>query len=323
MMIKLIINVVVNHSARCCASRSCQPARGLDRDNGANPTAMVVSNVNLKVLSATVPMLTIMINVVTSFLFTSNFSFSGINVKLCNVKVTTMNVLSALKVALTASTCKPVTSGTNKGTRVSNLNRRMHGHASTLSSLNGAATTANGKFTVNSTTLAKLTLLTSCVRRVHVKLAHLKAVRLAVPGNSIVTATGTAFISFVGCCSIALVGPGMLSNVFVNSVVTFLFYKLAVGTINHTTKRVISRMHHRFHRVGNVLAKRTRPSCRHYITVSAGNTRHRVIVPSLVTVVTPVLAKIVFKIAKIINLLVNNLDDNFMLTVFVTGTNNT
>lgn len=317
------MNVVVKQSARCCASRSCHPARGLDRDKGANPTAIVVSNVNLKVLSATVPIVTIIVNVVTSCLFTSNFSFSGINLKLCNVNVTTMNVLSALNVALTASTCKPVTSGTNNGTRVSNLNRRIHGHASTLSSLNGAATTANGNFTVNSTTLAKLTLLTSCIRRVHVKLAHLKAARLSLPRNSTITLRSTAFFSFVRRCSIALVGPGILSNVFLNSVVTFLFYKLAVGTMKHTTTRVMSRIHHRFHRVGKVLAKRARPSCRHYITVSAGKTRHRVIVPSLVTVVTPVTAKLVFNIPNILNLLVNKLDDNFILTVFVTGTNNT
>lgn len=320
---KLIINVIVNHSARCCASRSCQPARGLDRDNGANPTAIVVSNVKLNVLSATVPIITIMVNVVTSCLLTSNFSFGGIKVKLCNVNVTTINVLSALNVALTASTCNPVTSGTNNGTRVSSLNGRIHGHASTLSSLKGAATTAKGNFTVNSTTLAKLTLLTSCVRRVHVKLAHLNGLRLAFPGKSAVDATGTAFMSFVGCCRMGLVGPGMLSNVFLNSVVTFLFYNLAVGTIKHTTKRVMSRMHHRFHRVGNVLAKRARPSCRHYITVSAGKTRQRVMIPSLVTVVTPVLAKLVFNIPNMLKLLVNKLDDNFMLTVFVTGTNKT
>lgn len=313
----------MNHSARCCASRSCHPARGLDRDKGAKPTAIVVSNVNLKVLSATVPIVTIIINVVTSCLLTTTNSFTGVNVKLCKVNVTTINVLSALKVALTASTCNPVTSGTNKGTRVSNLNRRIHGHASTLSSLKGAATTAKGNFTVNSTTLAKLTLLTSCVRRVHVKLAHLNGVSLAFSSKGAVDITGTAFVSFVGCCRIGLVGPGMLSKVFLNSVVTFLFYKLAVGTIKHTTKRVISRIHHRFHRVGNVLAKRTRPSCRHYIRVSAGKTRHRVILPSLVTVVTPVFAKLIFNIPNILNLLVNNLDDNFILTVFVTGTNNT
>lgn len=264
-----------------------------------------------------------MTKVVYSFLFTSNFSFGGMKVKLCNVNVTTIKVLSALKVALTASTCKPVTSGTNNGTRVSNLNGRMHGHASTLSSLNGAATTANGKFTVNSTTLANLTLLTSCIRRVGVNLLQLNRAILAFSSNGTVRMSGTSFSSFVVCCSIALVGPGILTKVFLNSVVTFVFYKLAVGTIKQTTKRVIRRMHHRFHRVPKVLAKGTRPSCTHYITVSAGKTRRRVIAPSLLTVVTPVLANLVFKIAKIIKLLVNNLDAKFMLTVFVTGSKNT
>lgn len=234
-----------------------------------------------------------------------------------------MNVLSALKVALTASTCKPVTSGTNNGTRVDKLNGRMHGHASTLSSLNGAATTANGNFTVNSTTLANLTLLTSCMRRVHVKLAQLKRAVLRLPGNVAMGIRGTDFASCVLCCSMALVGPGILDNVFLNDVVTFLFYNLAVGTMNQTTTRVMRRIHHRFHRVGKVLAKRTRPSCTHYMRVSAGKTRHRVMFPSLLTVVTPVTAKLVFNIPNIVNLLVNNLSSNFILTVFVTGTKNT
>lgn len=65
-MIKLVMNVIVNHSARCCASRSCGPARQLTRDKGANPTAIVVSNVKLNVISAAVPMLTMMANVVLS-----------------------------------------------------------------------------------------------------------------------------------------------------------------------------------------------------------------------------------------------------------------
>ncbi len=176
---------------------------------------------------------------------------------------------------------------------------------------------------MNSTTLANLTLLTSCIRRVHVKLAHLKRAILRLPGKVAISIRATSFASCVLCCSIALVGPGILDNVFLNDVVTFLFYKLAVGTINHTTTRVIRRIHHRFHRVGKVLANRTRPSCTHYIRVSAGKTRHRVMFPSILTVVTPVTANIVFNIPNIVNLLVNNLSSNFMLTVFVTGTNNT
>lgn len=66
MIVKLVINVIVKRSARFCASRSCGPARGLTRDKGANPTAIVVSNVKLKVMSAAVPIVTIMTNVVLS-----------------------------------------------------------------------------------------------------------------------------------------------------------------------------------------------------------------------------------------------------------------
>ncbi len=272
------------------------------------------------------PIVAVSITVVVDCLYTGRFSLSvstrDVRAKLCNVNVTTIKVLSALNVALTASTCKPVTSGTNNGTRVTRLNRSIEGHASTLSTLNGAATTANGNFTVNSTTLATLTLLTSCVRRIGVTVSEMKR---AVAGltKSAVSTTRTAVPSFVGCFRVGLVGPGILVKLFVNTVTTFLFYKLAVNTINHTTKGVIRRIHERFERVGNVLTNANAPSCDHYIRVSAHDTRGRVVIPSLLTVTVPVVINVILNITKIVNLLMNNLTTKFALTVFVTGTNKT
>lgn len=320
---------MVNRTARCCASRDCAPARGVTRTSRANPTAIVVGNVKANVVSAVVPMIAVSMTVVLDCLYTGNFSVSlstgSVDANLCNVNVTTINVLSALNVALTASTCKPVTSGTNNGTRVDKLNGRIHRHASTLSTLNGAATTANGNFTVNSTTLATLTLLTSCVRRVGVTVVHTISGngRCLSTTNGIFSPAGTDAVSFVRFFRIGLVGPGILIKTFLKTVTTFLFYNLAVNTMNHTTRSVIRRIHHRFHRVGNVLRNGTAPSCNHYIRVDAHDTRHRVVIPSLLTVIVPVIINLILNMTNILNLLANNLTTNFALTIFVSGSNNT
>ncbi len=266
MFSKLLTNILVNCFARCCASSSCGPARGLSNSSRANTTAVVVSNVTLNVGSATVPIVVINTSVVTDCFFTNNVTSFRDN--LCNMNLSTMNVLSALNVALTASTCNPITSGTNNVTRVDKLPNRMERHASTLSSLNGAATTANGNFTVNSTTLATLTLVISCASRVSG----------AIPS----TLRG-----------LDVAGPTMLVNLFINTVLPFLFSTLAVRTIKHTTRGVIVRMHERFERVGNLLSNGTSTSCRAYISVYAGSSLGRVVTPTSLKILSPVVMNLV------------------------------
>ncbi len=263
----LVTNILVNGTARCCASSDCGPAGGLTTADRANATAVVVNNLSMNVLSALVPVIVVTVYILATFCISNNGrDTTG---KLCNVTVSTINVLSALNVALTASTCNPITSGTNNVTRVTNLRRRMHRHASTLSSLNGAATTANGNFTVNSTTLATLTLVMSCV-------SGIRSVSDDVSGLG----------------SLTVAGPAILVNLFVNTYLPFMFTTVAVGSINHTTRDIMGRIHHRFGRVGNLVSNGTRTSCTSYISLYAGTDLRRVVLPAVITIIMPVVIKV-------------------------------
>lgn len=314
----LLSGVIIGKSTEYYTSHSYSPTRKLAESSQTGPATVIIGGMGLGMISTAIPVITIAVTIVLSYLCASGFSFSvdSIGSGLYGISIAAVGMLSTLGITLATDAYGPIADNAGGNAQMSGLDPEVRKRTDVLDSL-GNTTAATGKgFAIGSAALTALALLASYIEEIRIALQHIGVQAIAV-GDKLVDVTSATIIDIIGYYQVNLMNPKVLVGVFIGSMMAFLFCGLTMNAVGRAAQKMVTEVRRQFREIQGILTSERRPDYARCVEISTRGAQHEMVLPSVVAIVVPVLTGLTLGVAGVMGLLVGGLASGFVLAVFL------
>ena len=284
---------------------------------------MIIKGIGTGMISTCVPVLTISVAIMLSYLCANGFDLSmsaaSISHGLYGIGIAAVGMLSTLGITLATDAYGPIADNAGGNAEMSGLGEEIRHRTDALDAL-GNTTAATGKgFAIGSAALTALALLASYVEEI--KLAMSRAV---ADGRQFLDAAGQVFEpakatmpDFMNFFQVNLMNPRVLVGAFLGAMAAFLFCGLTMGAVGRAAVKMVSEVRRQFHEIKGILEGKATPDYGRCVEISTKSAQHEMILPSLLAIIIPIVVGMVLGVAGVLGLLVGGLAAGFTLAVFM------
>lgn len=314
----LFAGVIIGKATEYYTSHSYKPTQKLAESAETGAATVIIGGVGLGMISTAIPVLTIAVAIVLSFLFATGFSFeqSQISLGLYGISIAAVGMLSTLGITLATDAYGPIADNAGGNAQMSELDPKVRESTDILDAL-GNTTAATGKgFAIGSAALTALALLASYIEEIKIGLAHIGTEVLEIGGRTVEVAQAT-IPDMVEYYHITLMNPRVLAGIFIGSMMAFLFCGLTMNAVGRAAQKMVQEVRRQFNTIAGILEGKTRPDYARCVEISTKAAQHEMIFPSLLAIVVPILVGVVLGEAGVIGLLTGALGAGFVLAIFL------
>src|SRR5574344_2724046 len=172
-VVGLIVGIVIGKSTEYYTSQSYKPTRKFAESGKTGPATVIINGIGLGMMSTAIPVVTVVIGVVISFLLASNGDLSQIGQGLYGIGIAAVGMLSTLGITLATDAYGPIADNAGGNAEMAGLGKEVRQRTDALDSL-GNTTAATGKgFAIGSAALTALALLASYIEEIRMGLERL------------------------------------------------------------------------------------------------------------------------------------------------------
>ncbi len=319
----LAAGVIIGQATEYYTSQSYKPTQEIAKASQAGPAPVIIKGIATGMISTCVPVLTISVAIMLSFLCANGFSLSmsatAISHGLYGIGIAAVGMLSTLGITLATDAYGPIADNAGGNAEMSGLGEDVRHRTDALDAL-GNTTAATGKgFAIGSAALTALALLASYVEEV--KLAMNRAV---AGGEQFVDALGHAFDpakasipDFMAFFQVNLMNPKVLVGMFIGAMAAFLFCGLTMGAVARAAGKMVDEVRRQFREIKGILEGKATPDYGRCVEISTRSAQHEMILPSLLAIIIPILTGVVLGVSGVLGLLAGSLAAGFTLAVFM------
>ena len=312
----LVTGVVIGQSTEYYTSQSYRPTRRISESGQTGPATVIISGLGLGMLSTAVPVLAVVAGIIVSFLLAAGGDLSNVSMGLYGIGMASVGMLSTLGITLATDAYGPIADNAGGNAEMSGLGEEVRHRTDALDSL-GNTTAATGKgFAIGSAALTGLALLASYVEEVRIGLERIGQTSLELPGRTVRLAEAS-FADFMQYYDVTLMNPKVLAGMFVGAMMAFLFCGLTMNAVGRAAARMVEEVRRQFREIKGILTGDAEPDYGRCVTISTKAAQHEMVVPSLLAIVVPVVAGLVFGVSGVLGLLIGGLSAGFALAVFM------
>ena len=256
----LLSGVIIGKSTEYYTSHSYSPTRKLAESSQTGPATVIIGGMGLGMISTAIPVITIAVTIVLSYLCASGFSFSvdSIGSGLYGISIAAVGMLSTLGITLATDAYGPIADNAGGNAQMSGLDPEVRKRTDVLDSL-GNTTAATGKgFAIGSAALTALALLASYIEEIKIALQHIGVQAIAV-GDKLVDVTSATIIDIIGYYQVNLMNPKVLVGVFIGSMMAFLFCGLTMNAVGRAAQKMVTEVRRQFREIQGILTSERRP----------------------------------------------------------------
>ena len=220
----LLAGVIIGKATEYYTSHSYKPTQALAESSQTGPATVIINGIGLGMISTCIPVVTIVIAILVSYLCATGFSFDPefISNGLYGISIAAVGMLSTLGITLATDAYGPIADNAGGNAQMSELDPEVRHRTDTLDAL-GNTTAATGKgFAIGSAALTALALLASYIEEIKIGLQHMGTAVLQL-GDKVVNVTEATIPQIVQYYQVNLMNPRVLSGVFVGAMMAFLF----------------------------------------------------------------------------------------------------
>ena len=314
----LLSGVVIGKATEYYTSHSYKPTQKLAESARTGSATVIISGVGLGMISTAIPVITIAVAILLSYLCATGFSFdpSLISNGLYGISIAAVGMLSTLGITLATDAYGPIADNAGGNAQMSGLDPEVRQKTDVLDAL-GNTTAATGKgFAIGSAALTALALLASYIEEIKIGLSHVGRTTIEIAGEVVDVAQAT-IPQIVEYYQVNLMNPRVLVGVFIGAMMAFLFCGLTMNAVGRAAQKMVTEVRRQFREIKGILTGEQRPDYARCVEISTLGAQHEMILPSVIAIVVPVLAGVCLGPAGVMGLLVGGLGAGFILAIFL------
>ncbi len=323
-VVGLAAGVIIGQATEYYTSHSYRPTQKLAESAETGPATVIISGVGLGMLSTAIPVVTIAVAILLSYLCAIGFDMANmltadnLSIGLYGVGIAAVGMLSTLGITLATDAYGPIADNAGGNAQMSELDPEVRKRTDVLDAL-GNTTAATGKgFAIGSAALTGLALLASYIEEIKIALGHLGRQITNVAGEMINAADATIpdIMSFY---HVDLMNPVVLVGVFIGAMMSFLFCGLTMNAVGRAAQSMVTEVRRQFREIKGILTKEATPDYARCVEISTKGAQREMLLPSLIAIIVPVLVGLILGPAGVMGLLIGGLGSGFVLAVFMSN----
>ena len=312
----LAVGVVIGQATEYYTSQSYRPTRRISESGTTGAATVSISGLGLGMLSTAIPVIAVVTGIIASYLLASGGDFSNVSMGLYGIGTAAVGMLSTLGITLATDAYGPIADNAGGNAEMSGLGEEVRRRTDALDSL-GNTTAATGKgFAIGSAALTGLALLASYVEEVRIGLTRMGTETIDVAGQA-VDVSVASFRDFMTYYDVTLMNPKVLSGMFIGAMMAFLFCGLTMNAVGRAASKMVDEVRRQFRDIKGILTGEAEPDYGRCVMISTRAAQREMVLPSLLAIVVPILAGLVFGVSGVLGLLIGGLSAGFALAVFM------
>lgn len=314
----LLAGVIIGKATEYYTSHSYKPTQKLAESAKTGSATVIISGMGLGMISTAIPVVTIAVAIMLSYLFATGFSLDPalISKGLYGISIAAVGMLSTLGITLATDAYGPIADNAGGNAQMSGLDPEVRQKTDVLDAL-GNTTAATGKgFAIGSAALTALALLASYIEEVKIGLMHIGKETLIL-GDKIVDVASATIPQMVEYYQVNLMNPRVLVGVFIGAMMSFLFCGLTMNAVGRAAQKMVTEVRRQFAEIKGILTGERRPDYARCVEISTLGAQREMIFPSLIAIAVPVLTGLCLGVAGVMGLLAGGLGSGFVLAVFL------
>lgn len=314
----LLAGVIIGKATEYYTSHSYKPTQKLAESAKTGSATVIISGMGLGMISTAIPVVTIAVAIMLSYLFATGFSLDPalISKGLYGISIAAVGMLSTLGITLATDAYGPIADNAGGNAQMSGLDPEVRQKTDVLDAL-GNTTAATGKgFAIGSAALTALALLASYIEEVKIGLLHIGRETLTL-GDKIVDVASATIPQMVEYYQVNLINPRVLVGVFIGAMMSFLFCGLTMNAVGRAAQKMVTEVRRQFAEIKGILTGERRPDYARCVEISTLGAQREMIFPSLIAIAVPVLTGLCLGVAGVMGLLAGGLGSGFVLAVFL------
>ncbi len=318
----LVAGIIIGQSTEYYTSHSFKPTRRIAESGKTGPATVIITGVGTGMISTAIPVITIAIAIMLSFMFAINFDMvnmteaHNLSLGLYGIGIAAVGMLSTLGITLATDAYGPIADNAGGNAQMSNLEPEVRRRTDVLDAL-GNTTAATGKgFAIGSAALTALALLASYIEEVKIALAHIGQNTIDVAGKVVNVAEAT-IPDFMEYYQVNLMNPKVLAGVFLGSVMSFVFCGLTMNAVGRAAEQMVEEVRRQFREIVGIMDGTGKPDYARCVEISTRGAQREMLLPSILAIAVPVIIGVVFGVAGVMGLLIGGLGSGFVLAIFM------
>ena len=321
----LVAGVIIGQATEYFTSQSYKPTQAISEASQTGSATVIIKGIGTGMISTMVPVVTISVAIMLSFLFANGFDLSmstaSISHGLYGIGIAAVGMLSTLGITLATDAYGPIADNAGGNAEMSGLGEDVRKRTDALDAL-GNTTAATGKgFAIGSAALTALALLASYVEEIKIAM-----VRAAEGGRTFVNAAGQVFNpaeaginDFMEFFQVTLINPKVLVGTFIGAMAAFLFCGLTMGAVGRAAGAMVDEVRRQFREIKGILEGKATPDYGRCVEISTRSAQREMILPSLLAIIIPIITGAALGVAGVLGLLTGGLAAGFTLAIFMSN----
>ncbi len=317
----LLAGVIIGQATEYYTSHSYKPTQKISEASKTGAATVIIKGVGTGMISTMVPVVTISVAILLSYLCANGFQFEvtaeNLSRGLYGIGIAAVGMLSTLGITLATDAYGPIADNAGGNAEMSQLGEEVRHRTDALDAL-GNTTAATGKgFAIGSAALTALALLASYIEEIKEAVA-----RLAEAGSQHmqeVLAKIQDIPSFMEYFQVNLMNPKVIVGVFVGAMAAFLFSGITMGAVGRAAEDMVQEVRRQFREIKGILEGKGTPDYKRCVEISTRSAQREMIFPSLLAIIIPIIVGVVLGVAGVLGLLVGGLAAGFTLAIFMSN----
>ena len=322
-VVGLVAGVVIGQATEYYTSHSYRPTQKLAESAETGPATVIISGVGLGMLSTAIPVITIAVAILLSYLcangFDLSFSAQSLSEGLYGVGIAAVGMLSTLGITLATDAYGPIADNAGGNAQMSELDPEVRKRTDVLDAL-GNTTAATGKgFAIGSAALTGLALLASYIEEIKIGLGHLVETGAKTLAELPFVPADATIPEIMAYYHVDLMNPVVLVGIFIGAMMSFLFCGLTMNAVGRAAQSMVTEVRRQFREIKGILTREATPDYARCVEISTKGAQREMLLPSLIAIIVPVLVGVILGPAGVMGLLIGGLGSGFVLAVFMSN----
>lgn len=323
-IVGLLAGVVIGRATEYYTSHSYKPTQKIAHSSKTGPATVIISGVGLGMISTAIPVLTIGVAIILSYLCAIRFDVANmltaanIQTGLYGIAIAAVGMLSTLGITLATDAYGPIADNAGGNAEMSGLGAEVRKRTDALDAL-GNTTAATGKgFAIGSAALTALALLASYIEEIKIGMERLpdKAAEF-LSAVGIDRLTDASILDFMDYYQINLMNPKVLVGIFIGAMMSFLFCGLTMNAVSRAAQKMVEEVRRQFREIKGIMTGEATPDYARCVEISTRGAQREMLLPSILAIVVPVVMGLIFGVSGVMGLLVGGLGAGFVLAIFM------